>query len=431
MRDDGKCVASLQYPRPGARVCGTEWLRYDTEGQPLLVHHTKEISFMTEFENSEVRTSWQLIVEHTNTINPVASGIVGGGYNTNMAVADSSKHRSLSSLGRCLELEAKNVVVKEAPPAMGNTQWLFYEAVNRKFGRPLKMELDSFSCPNAPVDVGLVLTDKQLPRSDISDHDVRPIFRGQRTPCLCLFAIGKMDDPKRLCLDHPMRKGCVVYDLGVQNERKFATSMRRLGCEVHSYDPTMQGVTKEDWFAGTEGGIFHDVGVSDFDGVVDGIGKVLTVASMMKENGHAAIDYLKIDVESFEWDVLFEMEVSGTLAQVGAIQMEVHFWNQACFKHWVEWEHHWGPLGYPKESFSTRACEHKNAKGSAASNEDIKKWQEALDLLQQSGFQEFFFEVGGGGQNVEFPNGEVLPCCYEVYLARPNWNGVTARPSHR
>ena len=431
MRDDGKCIPSLKYPMPGARVCGTEWLRYDTEGQPLLVHHTKDISLMTEFENAKILTSWQLLVEHTNTIDPVGAGISGGGYDESFDVADATKHRSISSGGRCLELKAKNTFVKSAPQAIGNTQWLFYEIVNRNFGQPVNMPLDSFSCPNAPDDAGLVLVDKQRLRSDISDQDVRPIFRGQRTHCLCLFNVGYMGDSKKMCLDHPMRRGCIVYDIGVQNERKFASSMRRLGCEVHSYDPTMIGVTKEDWSQGTGGGVFHDVGVSHFNGEVEGIGKVQTVASMMRENGHSVIDYLKIDVESFEWDTLFEMQASGILANIGAIQMETHFWNKACFKHWVEWENMWRPLGYPKESFGTRACENKNAKGSAANYEDIIKWQKALDFLQGSGFQEIFLEVGGGGQMVEFPNGEVLPCCYEVYLMRPSWNGNTADAAHR
>ena len=60
-------------------------------------------------------------------------------------------------------------------------------------------------------------------------------------------------------------------------------------------------------------------------------------------------------------DVLYEMHASGTLHCVGAIQMETHFWNKECFKHWVEWEKKWGALGYPPESHLTRACENKNA----------------------------------------------------------------------
>jgi hypothetical protein len=191
----------------------------------------------------------------------------------------------------------------------------------------------------------------------------------------------------------------------------------------------MSWVTAEDWYQGTGGGIFHDLGVSNFDGFVDGIGNVKTLASMMKDNGHLEIDYLKIDVEYFEWDVLYEMQASGTLQNVGAIQMETHFWNKECFKHWVEWEKKWGALGYPPESHLTRACENKNAPGSAATAADITKWQKALDLLRDSGFQEFFVEIGGGGQMVEFPNGEVLPCCYEIYLAKPNWHGIAGTNS--
>jgi hypothetical protein len=423
---DGKCVASLHYSGPDNRVCGTEWLRYDTEGHPLLMHHTKHMESMTMFESGKIDTSWQLIVEYTNTLNPVAAGIAGGGFSTNMEVADRSKQRSISSGWHCLELEAKqNVVVKQAPTSIGNVQWLFYLIVNRNFGHPLHLPLNSIKCPHAPKDAGFVLMDQDVQHMynvGISIDDVRPKFLGMHVPCLCLFLVGKMSDPKTICLDHPMRPSCVVYDLGVQHERMFASSMRQLGCEVHSYDPTMHGVTKQDWFEATGGGEFHDVGVAGFNGFVEGIGKVQTVASMMAENTHNVIDFLKIDVESFEWETLFEMHSSRILERVGAIQMEVHFWNKACFAHWVEWEATWSKLGYPSESSSSRACTSKNAKGSAATNEDLLNWQRALDLLRDSGFLQSSLQVVGGGQMVEFPNGEVLPCCYEINLMRPNWN---------
>ena len=432
MREDGICVASLQYSSPDTRVCGTEWLRYDTEGQPLLVHHAKHMNIMTEFEFGKVDTSWQLIVEHTNTLNPVAAGIAGGGYSVVMKVPDGSKQRSLSSGGYCLELDASNVVVNRASRSLGNVQWLFYQVVNRNFGQPLNMPRESIICPHAPEDAGLVLMDKETQfgsYSGISLNDVRPKFLGMHVPCLCLFLVGKMSDPKTLCLDRHMRQGCVVYDLGVQHERIFASSMRRLGCEVHSYDPTMLGVTKKDWFESTGGAVFHDVGVASFNGIVEGIGNVQTVASMMKENAHNVIDYLKIDVESFEWDTLFEMHSSGILERIGAIQMEVHFWNKACFAHWVEWEKMWSPLGYPSDSSSSRACTNKNAQGSAASDEDVVIWQNALNILRDSGFQQISLQVVGGGQMVEFPNGEVHPCCYEINLVRPNWNGMASSAS--
>jgi hypothetical protein len=384
---------------------------------------------MTTFESGKVDASWQVIVEHTNTLNPVAAGIAGGGFRSSMKTADSSNQRSLSSGGACLELTAKNVVVRQASRSIRNSQWLFYQVVNRNMGRPLVMPLDSIVCSHASEEAGLVQLDKDKQfhhYSGISFSDVRPKFLGKQVPCLCLFLVGKMSDPKTLCLDHPLRKGCVVYDLGVQHERLFASSMRLLGCEVHSYDPTMQGATPAEWFQATGGAVFHDVGVAGFNGVVPGIGKVQTVASMMEENKHQFIDYLKIDVESFEWDALFHMHSSGVLQRVGTIQIEVHYWNKACFAHWVEWESIWGPRGYPSESSSSRACTNENAKGSAASYEDIAVWQKAFDILLDSGFHQVSLEVVGGGQLVEFPNGEVLPCCFEINLVRPNWNGIVS-----
>ena len=95
-----------------------------------------------------------------------------------------------------------------------------------------------------------------------------------------------------------------------------------------------------------------------------------TVSSMMKENAHEVIDFLKIDVESFESNALLDMHSSGVFERVGAIQMVVHFWNKACFAHWVEWESIWSPRGYPLESHDSRACTNKNAAGSAASSDD-------------------------------------------------------------
>jgi hypothetical protein len=43
---------------------------------------------MTMFESGKIDTSWQFIVEYTNTLNPVAAGIASGGFSTKMEVAD-------------------------------------------------------------------------------------------------------------------------------------------------------------------------------------------------------------------------------------------------------------------------------------------------------------------------------------------------------
>jgi hypothetical protein len=87
------------------------------------------------------------------------------------------------------------------------------------------------------------------------------------------------------------------------------------------------------------------------------------------------------------------MHSSRIFERVGAIQVEVHFWNKVCFTHWVEWEAIWSKLGYIPESSSARACTSKNAKGSAATNEDLLTWQRALDLLRDSRFLQSFSKL--------------------------------------
>ena len=72
--------------------------------------------------------------------------------------------------------------------------------------------------------------------------------------------------------------------------------------------------------------------------------KLYTLSTIMKNNGHAFIDILKIDIEGYEFDTLREIVQpyieSGKPLPFGQLQIELHLWNKK-FADFLGW---WQPL---------------------------------------------------------------------------------------
>ena len=68
--------------------------------------------------------------------------------------------------------------------------------------------------------------------------------------------------------------------------------------------------------------------------------KLYTLSTLMKSNGHAFIDILKIDVEGYEFDTLTEIvkpyALSGEPLPFGQLQVELHVWNKR-FSDFLAW----------------------------------------------------------------------------------------------
>ncbi|XP_046368096.2 probable methyltransferase-like protein 24 [Haliotis rufescens] len=138
-----------------------------------------------------------------------------------------------------------------------------------------------------------------------------------------------------VCMDgnYAVKPPCLVYSFGIWDDWSFDDAMGALGCEVHSFDPSI-GLKD---FNRSKNVHFHDIGLSgtDSDSYVatkdiyvknKQIWKIRRLESIMKMLGHTNrhIDVLKIDVETSEWPTAKDLAESGVLSKVRQFAVEWH-----------------------------------------------------------------------------------------------------------
>ena len=114
-----------------------------------------------------------------------------------------------------------------------------------------------------------------------------------------------------VCMAHINVDDCLVYSFGIADDWSFDTEMGKLGCEVHSFDPTVNLPKFLD-----ENVIFHKIGLYNglntsttlaFNHSTYGkiTGQMMTLQQIRSLLGHEnrKINILKIDCEGCEWDV--------------------------------------------------------------------------------------------------------------------------------
>ena len=126
---------------------------------------------------------------------------------------------------------------------------------------------------------------------------------------------------------------CLVYSFGIAFDFRFDDAMGRLGCEVHSFDPSMKVKSHRR----SENVTFHNLGLGAADS--DNFGarhdvyvreeqrwSVRTLASLKEKLGHQdrLIDVLKVDIEGYEWAVVEDVMESGLFKLVKQFLVEWH-----------------------------------------------------------------------------------------------------------
>jgi FkbM family methyltransferase len=158
------------------------------------------------------------------------------------------------------------------------------------------------------------------------------------------ISLGSGDGEWCLCADD-LDSDSVIYSFGVGYDIGFELGLiRRLGCEVHAFDPTPLSI---EWVARQRTSPrfhFHPFGIAGHDGtarfhlpeshavsftVLDAarskmtsVGEVYRLPTILTRLGHRKIDLLKLDVEGAEFAIMDD--ISGNAGRISQILIEFH-----------------------------------------------------------------------------------------------------------
>jgi hypothetical protein len=115
-------------------------------------------------------------------------------------------------------------------------------------------------------------------------------------------------------------KPCIVYSMGSNNDFSFEEQVRMVapGCEIHTFDPTIKETGKGKNIYDQ----YHDS--YGFGGIDSDEGRfaVKSIGTITKELKHTHVDFLKVDVEGYEWTFLDAVDWRQT--KVGQLLVEIH-----------------------------------------------------------------------------------------------------------
>lgn len=140
-----------------------------------------------------------------------------------------------------------------------------------------------------------------------------------------------LDGQKAVCVDPkvaPLPDKCLVYSFGIDDEWSFDEQIGLYGCQVFAFDPSMNKKMHDH----NNKVHFYDWGLGHLDENrtnEDSVWQMYTLSSIYEKlfirHGQIDIDYLKIDIESTEWQVLPQIIESGMLSRVRQLGVEIHF----------------------------------------------------------------------------------------------------------
>ena len=141
-----------------------------------------------------------------------------------------------------------------------------------------------------------------------------------------------VDGQYPVCLDKavkPVTQQCIVYSFGINGDWSFDEAMEKYGCEVFAFDPSTNGTDQDH----SEHIHFYNLGLGDENYTTETDGwKLMTLDSIYRmlvpRHGETIIDYLKIDIEWQEWEVLKQILKSGMIGKIRQLSVEFHLPNQ-------------------------------------------------------------------------------------------------------
>ena len=187
------------------------------------------------------------------------------------------------------------------------------------------------SCVNKNDDWETINPDTMTPT-----EIVKYLLWTNQTSCSLAHDFGgimKMNNPrgydgqKAVCLDGrvaPLPGKCVIYSFGISYEWSFDEAMEKYGCKIFAFDPSMKMADHQHSKAIT----FYNLGLGS-NSTKQGNGWIIKTLSdiytMLRPiHGDVVIDYLKMDIEHSEWNVIPDIIKSGMLRKIRQLGVELH-----------------------------------------------------------------------------------------------------------
>lgn len=148
-----------------------------------------------------------------------------------------------------------------------------------------------------------------------------------------------------------LRTESIVYSFGIGEDASFDLSLiKKYGCQVFGFDPTPKSIAwvsrevRDERFQfkalaiGKENGVLHLFYPSNPDHVSSSVAPsdrtsekffaapCQTLATTMRQLGHAGVQVLKMDIEGAEYVVLEQAAGEGALGKVEQLLVEFHHW---------------------------------------------------------------------------------------------------------
>nr|XP_045618933.1 uncharacterized protein LOC123770813 isoform X2 [Procambarus clarkii] len=280
---------------------------------------------------------------------------VRNGAQANATEVDRNNENEEKTGGDLVRVLAKAVVGNLVPeelqvPEPNSTRGVWNMAVNLAFGNPKddkgrKSEFWKWlreygggagGAPTPPQWITDALHNPQRAAHAIEMGRVFEMMEVPQPVCTNVKSVGGvfnwktnvLDGARAVCMDadvSPQREGCVVYSFGIRGKLNFEEDMERMGCKVWVFDPSTHRGSENPRLH------FHSVGLAPVNTtrLVDGKEwNLLPFSSVVEQMGHltTTIDYLKMDIQGDEWQVLQEVMRSNrhALTNVKQLGLEAH-----------------------------------------------------------------------------------------------------------